>query len=262
MVRWPRSASSASSCVSWQGSATTDRRIVVFPNSRRLHGSSSAPGTGLDLALPARLLRPQERNAPRATPPPPRADRSQHRDHSGLQASSEEQSATDLVRYHRWLRTRARLRPHLRSLSSLIDRQGQSPFVWSVLGRSPRRAAPGGRHRGDVPDHAHAPGHRRAGRRDHRRRSCRGRFFLGSDRRESQRARRRPGWPATRSARPASRRPSRSSGCSGRAATRVITDATQGGERAPLFLAGHAAAALRAVGGKRSAELAVASATA
>ncbi len=51
------------------------------------------------------------------------------------------------------------------------DEQGQSPFVWSMIGALSPGLLAAGHHRRHLPDGPHPPGDRRAGRR-HRRRCC------------------------------------------------------------------------------------------
>ena len=48
------------------------------------------------------------------------------------------------------------------------DAQGQSPFVWSMIGALSQVCRAAGDHRGHLPDRPHPPGDHRAGRRDQR----------------------------------------------------------------------------------------------
>ena len=88
----------------------------------------------------------------------------------GYALSSEEHPPNDLVRYARAAEEAA---SRSRSISDhfhpWIDAQGQSPFVWSVIGAiaqaTERLRA---RHGRDLPDDPHPPGDHRPGGRDRR----------------------------------------------------------------------------------------------
>ena len=73
-----------------------------------------------------------------------------------------------------------------------IDRQGQSPFVWSVLGGIARRPSGSRRHRRHLPDDPDPSGDRRPGRRDGRGHDSGTVLPRRRHRREPQRARARP----------------------------------------------------------------------
>ena len=127
------------------------------------------------------------------------------------------------------------------------DEQGQSPFVWGVIGALSQVCDAAGHHRRHLPDGAHAPGDRRPGGRD-RRRAARGPVHPRRRlRRGAQRARR----SVTRGRRPTSgwrcsRRRSSSCASSGRASVRDPARAPlHGRQRTHLHPARAAAAGLR-----------------
>ena len=88
----------------------------------------------------------------------------------GYKLSSEEQSATDLVRYAQMAQdTGLRLRPHLRPLPPVDRPAGSEPLRVECAGRHrPGHAAPHRRHGGHLPEHADPSGDHRAGRRHDR----------------------------------------------------------------------------------------------